>query len=56
MFDTGSPALWVTGKACSRKLCNNKNKYDSDQSSTYNFASYFFSTMYAAGPVSGDLG
>ncbi|XP_041083519.1 pepsin A-like [Polyodon spathula] len=56
IFDTGSANLWVPSVYCNSYACNNHNKFNPSQSSTYRSTSQTVSIQYGTGAMTGILG
>ncbi|KAJ8393542.1 hypothetical protein AAFF_G00060150 [Aldrovandia affinis] len=57
IFDTGSSNLWVPSVYCSSsQACQNHNKFNPQQSSTYQHTSQSLSIQYGTGSMNGYLG
>ncbi|KAM8864428.1 pepsin A-like [Spinachia spinachia] len=55
IFDTGSSNLWVPSVYCSSQACNNHNKFNPSQSSTFQWGSQTLSIQYGTGSMTGHL-
>ncbi|XP_037336457.1 pepsin A-like [Pungitius pungitius] len=55
IFDTGSSNLWVPSVYCSSQACNNHNKFNPGQSSTFQWGSQTLSIQYGTGSMTGRL-
>lgn len=53
-IDTGSPDLWVMGKACGED-CDGSKKFDSSASSTFRASNTTYALAYGSGRVRGKL-
>jgi len=53
LFDTGSADLWVPSATCTSAACQNHQKYDSSQSSSYVADGTTFSIQYGTGSMDG---
>ncbi|KAG8434901.1 hypothetical protein GDO86_013023 [Hymenochirus boettgeri] len=56
IFDTGSANLWVPSVYCSSQACSNHNKFNPQQSSTFQATNTPVSIQYGTGSMSGFLG
>ncbi|XP_045710684.1 pepsin A [Phyllostomus hastatus] len=56
IFDTGSSNLWVPSVYCSSPACSNHNRFNPQQSSTYQATSQTVSVAYGTGSMTGILG
>ncbi|XP_004446527.1 pepsin A [Dasypus novemcinctus] len=56
IFDTGSSNLWVPSVYCSSPACTNHNRFNPQQSSTYQAANEAVSIAYGTGSMTGILG
>ncbi|XP_054419789.1 pepsin A [Pteronotus mesoamericanus] len=56
IFDTGSSNLWVPSVYCSSPACSNHNRFNPQQSSTYQATSQSVSVAYGTGSMTGILG
>ncbi|ELV10247.1 Pepsin A [Tupaia chinensis] len=56
IFDTGSSNLWVPSVYCSSPACSNHNRFNPQQSSTYQATSQTVSIAYGTGSMTGILG
>uniref|UniRef100_A0A8C9XU29 Pepsin A-like n=1 Tax=Sander lucioperca TaxID=283035 RepID=A0A8C9XU29_SANLU len=55
IFDTGSSNLWVPSVYCSSQACQNHNKFNPQQSSTFKWGSESLSIQYGTGSMTGRL-
>ncbi|TDH10797.1 hypothetical protein EPR50_G00077340 [Perca flavescens] len=55
IFDTGSSNLWVPSVYCSSQACQNHNKFNPQQSSTFKWGSESLSIQYGTGSMTGHL-
>ncbi|XP_015278538.1 PREDICTED: pepsin A-like [Gekko japonicus] len=55
LFDTGSSNLWVPSVYCSSSACSNHNRFNPQQSSTYQATSESLSVTYGTGSMTGFL-
>uniref|UniRef100_A0A8D0HX35 pepsin A n=1 Tax=Sphenodon punctatus TaxID=8508 RepID=A0A8D0HX35_SPHPU len=55
LFDTGSSNLWVPSVYCSSPACTNHNRYNPQDSSTYQATSESVSIQYGTGSMTGFL-
>ncbi|XP_040050298.1 pepsin A [Gasterosteus aculeatus] len=55
IFDTGSSNLWVPSVYCSSEACNNHNKFNPGQSSTFQWGDQTLSIQYGTGSMTGRL-
>ncbi|KPP62901.1 pepsinogen 2-like [Scleropages formosus] len=55
IFDTGSSNLWVPSVYCSSQACQNHQKFDPRQSSTFKWAGKSLSIQYGTGSMTGSL-
>uniref|UniRef100_A0A8D0B589 pepsin A n=1 Tax=Salvator merianae TaxID=96440 RepID=A0A8D0B589_SALMN len=55
LFDTGSSNLWVPSVYCSSSACSNHNRFNPQESSTYQATSQSVSVTYGTGSMSGFL-
>lgn len=55
LFDTGSANLWVPSVYCSSSACSNHNRFNPQQSSTYQATSQSVSITYGTGSMTGFL-
>ncbi|XP_060117795.1 pepsin A-like [Heteronotia binoei] len=55
LFDTGSSNLWVPSVYCSSEACSNHNRFNPQQSSTYQATSESLSVTYGTGSMTGFL-
>lgn len=53
IFDTGSANLWVPSKHCSSIACFLHNKYNAEESSTYQANGTKYAILYGSGAVEG---
>ncbi|XP_041936336.1 pepsin A-like [Alosa sapidissima] len=56
IFDTGSSNLWVPSVYCSSTACNNHQKFNPSQSSTYRSTRRSLQIQYGTGSMTGILG
>ncbi|PNI45160.1 PGA4 isoform 1 [Pan troglodytes] len=56
IFDTGSSNLWVPSVYCSSLACTNHNRFNPEDSSTYQSTSETVSIAYGTGSMTGILG
>nr|XP_014717259.2 pepsin A [Equus asinus] len=56
IFDTGSSNLWVPSTYCSSLACSNHNRFNPEDSSTYEATSESVSITYGTGSMTGVLG
>ncbi|XP_012633780.1 pepsin A [Microcebus murinus] len=56
IFDTGSSNLWVPSVYCSSPACSNHNRFNPQESSTYEATSQSVSIAYGTGSMTGVLG
>ncbi|XP_043728240.1 pepsin A [Cervus elaphus] len=56
IFDTGSSNLWVPSIYCSSEACTNHNRFNPEDSSTYEATSETLSITYGTGSMTGILG
>ncbi|KAM7086945.1 pepsin A [Molossus nigricans] len=56
IFDTGSSNLWVPSVYCSSPACSNHNRFNPQQSSTYQATNQKLSVAYGTGSMTGILG
>ncbi|NP_001073276.1 pepsin A-4-like preproprotein [Homo sapiens] len=56
VFDTGSSNLWVPSVYCSSLACTNHNRFNPEDSSTYQSTSETVSITYGTGSMTGILG
>ncbi|XP_008582216.1 PREDICTED: pepsin A-5 [Galeopterus variegatus] len=56
IFDTGSSNLWVPSIYCSSAACENHNRFNPDDSSTFEATSESVSIEYGTGSMTGILG
>ncbi|KAG5196421.1 hypothetical protein JEQ12_011107 [Ovis aries] len=56
IFDTGSSNLWVPSIYCSSEACTNHNRFNPQDSSTYEATSETLSITYGTGSMTGILG
>ncbi|KAK2100377.1 hypothetical protein P7K49_021725 [Saguinus oedipus] len=56
IFDTGSSNLWVPSIYCSSPACTNHNRFNPQESSTYQATSQTLSIAYGTGSMTGILG
>nr|XP_012309783.1 pepsin A isoform X1 [Aotus nancymaae] len=56
IFDTGSSNLWVPSVYCSSAACTNHNRFNPEDSSTYEATSQTLSITYGTGSMTGILG
>uniref|UniRef100_A0A8C9A9H1 pepsin A n=1 Tax=Prolemur simus TaxID=1328070 RepID=A0A8C9A9H1_PROSS len=56
IFDTGSSNLWVPSIYCSSAACENHNRFNPEDSSTYEATSESVSITYGTGSMTGVLG
>ncbi|KAL0627403.1 Pepsin A [Plecturocebus cupreus] len=56
IFDTGSSNLWVPSVYCSSLACTNHNRFNPEDSSTYEATSETLSITYGTGSMTGILG
>lgn len=56
IFDTGSSNLWVPSVYCSSEACTNHNRFNPQDSSTYEATSETLSITYGTGSMTGILG
>ncbi|XP_017375365.1 pepsin A isoform X2 [Cebus imitator] len=56
IFDTGSSNLWVPSVYCSSPACTNHNRFNPQESSTYQATSQTVSIAYGTGSMTGILG
>ncbi|XP_076857363.1 pepsin A-like [Brachyhypopomus gauderio] len=56
IFDSGSSNLWVPSVYCSSEACQNHNKFNPQQSSTYKSNNEALSIEYGTGSMTGFLG
>ncbi|XP_014648363.1 PREDICTED: pepsin A-5-like [Ceratotherium simum simum] len=56
IFDTGSSNLWVPSTYCSSLACTNHNRFNPEDSSTYEATSESVSIEYGTGSMTGILG
>ncbi|NP_001079037.1 pepsinogen 4, group I (pepsinogen A) L homeolog precursor [Xenopus laevis] len=56
IFDTGSANLWVPSVYCSSQACSNHNRFNPQQSSTFQATNTPVSIQYGTGSMSGFLG
>ncbi|XP_042293483.1 pepsin A-like [Sceloporus undulatus] len=55
LFDTGSSNLWVPSVYCSSPACSNHNRFNPQDSSTYQATSQSLSVTYGTGSMTGFL-
>ncbi|XP_037630086.1 pepsin A-like [Sebastes umbrosus] len=55
IFDTGSSNLWVPSVYCSSQACENHQKYNPQQSSTFKWGDQTLSIQYGTGSMTGHL-
>ncbi|XP_070695091.1 pepsin A-like [Pempheris klunzingeri] len=55
IFDTGSSNLWVPSVYCSGQACENHNRFNPQQSSTFKWGSQALSIQYGTGSMTGYL-
>ncbi|XP_061465760.1 pepsin A-like isoform X2 [Rhineura floridana] len=55
LFDTGSSNLWVPSVYCSSEACSNHNRFNPQDSSTYQATSQSVSVTYGTGSMTGIL-
>ncbi|XP_060627052.2 pepsin A-like [Anolis sagrei] len=55
LFDTGSSNLWVPSVYCSSSACSNHNRFNPQDSSTYQATSQSVSVTYGTGSMTGFL-
>ncbi|XP_006214948.1 pepsin A-like [Vicugna pacos] len=56
IFDTGSSNLWVPSIYCSSSACTNHNRFNPEESSTYQGTDETLSITYGTGSMTGILG
>ncbi|KAL7828585.1 hypothetical protein SRHO_G00322190 [Serrasalmus rhombeus] len=56
IFDSGSSNLWVPSVYCSSKACQNHNKFNPSDSSTFQNSNQALSIQYGTGSMTGYLG
>ncbi|XP_030078224.1 pepsin A [Microcaecilia unicolor] len=56
LFDTGSSNLWVPSVYCSSSACSNHNRFNPQQSSTFQSTSTSVAVTYGTGSMTGVLG
>ncbi|KAM8754210.1 pepsin A-like [Acanthopagrus schlegelii] len=56
IFDTGSSNLWIPSVYCSSQACQNHNKFNPQQSSTFKWGDQQLSIQYGTGSMTGYLG
>ncbi|KAF7695347.1 pepsin A-like [Silurus meridionalis] len=56
IFDSGSANLWVPSVYCSSQACQNHNKFNPTQSSTFQTRNQALSIQYGTGSMTGYLG
>lgn len=55
IFDTGSSNLWVPSVYCSSQACENHQRYNPQQSSTFKWGDQALSIQYGTGSMTGHL-
>uniref|UniRef100_A0AAY4BXC5 pepsin A n=1 Tax=Denticeps clupeoides TaxID=299321 RepID=A0AAY4BXC5_9TELE len=55
IFDTGSSNLWIPSVYCSSAACNNHQKFNPSQSSTYKYTGQPLQIQYGTGSMTGFL-